>query len=167
MFICSTAGTCGAGEPTYVTAAVGNTTTDSGCTWTYIGTSFSSWAAPHARLNNAHTTNWGAAGDTFLLGSDHAETQAATLTLALVGSATSPTFNYSIDVAGSVVACVVPATIEINTRSLPLVGVPDCRRSTPAAVTVFATHAVTFDQPTGVAASRINQTAIRRCLPST
>lgn len=103
LFICSTAGTCGAGEPTYVTTAVGNTTTDSGCTWTYIGTSFSSWAAPHARLANSTGINWGIAGDTILFGDDHAETQAAALSYAPPGTLVSPTYYYSIDHTASLV----------------------------------------------------------------
>jgi hypothetical protein len=97
LFICSTAGTCGASEPTYNTAAVGNTTTDSSCTWTYIGTSFSIWAAPHARLENAHATNWGTHGDTFYCANDHSQTQTSSLTLDLWGTISNPTLHFSID----------------------------------------------------------------------
>ena len=97
IFICSTAGTCGAGEPTYNTAAVGNTTTDSGATWTYLGTSFSNWAAPHARVHNVFGTNWAAAGDVIYFGDDHAEIQAAQNNINPVGTSASPNFLYSID----------------------------------------------------------------------
>lgn len=81
-FICTTAGTTGAGEPTYNTTT-GATTTDGGCTWTCLGavTSFTTkWGAPHNRVANAIATNWGTNGDTHYVSSAHAETQAAALT---------------------------------------------------------------------------------------
>jgi hypothetical protein len=95
----SAAGTTGSGEPTYNTSALGNNTTDGTVTWTYIGTSFSSWAAPHARHNNATASTWAAAGDTFYFGDDHAEIiQPVTATnLMMPGTNASPCFAYSID----------------------------------------------------------------------
>jgi hypothetical protein len=100
IFICSTAGTAGNGsEPSWNTSAIGNTTADNTVTWTYIGTSFSNWAAPHARLNNAGASTWGAAGDSFYFADDHAEiTQpVASTILSLPGTNASPNFCYSID----------------------------------------------------------------------
>lgn len=118
LFILSTAGTPAAGEPTYNTAAVGNTTADGTATWTYIGTSFSVWAAPHARLANAFATNWGAAGDTFYLRSDHAETQAAAMTLTPPGTIASPVAVYSVDGSGAIVAGASISTTGNNAMSL-------------------------------------------------
>jgi hypothetical protein len=94
----SASGTAGNGsEPSWNTSAVGNTTTDNTVTWTYIGTSFSAWAAPLSRLSQAFTANWGAAGDGFYLGDDHADTRAATISVTAPGSDSSPNFVYSID----------------------------------------------------------------------
>lgn len=102
LFICSTAGTCGAGEPTYDTTT-GNTTVDSGCTWTCIGAtgSFGLFAAPFARLQTAVSSSWIAAGDTVYVGSNHAETQSTSMTITVVGSSSSanPVRIYAIDVA--------------------------------------------------------------------
>ncbi len=84
IFICTTSGTTGAGEPTYVTTAVGNTTTDSGCTWTYIGTSFGSWAAPYARI--ATLNGIVPVGGVVYVSSAHAETQSTANTIGLGGA---------------------------------------------------------------------------------
>ncbi len=83
LFICSTSGACGAGEPTYNTTA-GQTTTDSSCTWTCLGAvgNFTAFQCAMSRLNNVLTVNWAAQGDTVFVGDDHAETQAAGLNLA-------------------------------------------------------------------------------------
>jgi len=92
LFICSTAGTAGNGsEPSWGTTA-GNTTADNAATWTCIGAvaNFTAFKAAHARLVPAFTANWGAAGDTFYVGDDHAETQSTSqLTLGPPSSATS------------------------------------------------------------------------------
>jgi len=85
LFILSTAGTAGNGaEPTWNVAAVGNTTADNTCTWTYIGlaSSFTGGIAPHARLANALAANWGVAGQNIFVKSDHSETQSSAITLA-------------------------------------------------------------------------------------
>lgn len=97
-FICSTAGTCGAGEPTYDTTA-GNTTTDSGATWTCLGTvgTFGAFDAPHARLSNSFASTWGVAGDTFYVGDDHAATQSSSLTLTSPGTVSAPDTIICID----------------------------------------------------------------------
>src|SRR4051812_11670026 len=82
LFVCTTAGTCGAGEPTYGTTA-GNTTADNTATWTCLGTvgSFTAWKAPGARL----ATSFATTGDTVYVSSLHAETQAAALSIAPAG----------------------------------------------------------------------------------
>ncbi len=81
LFICSTAGTTGAGEPTYNTTT-GGTTTDSGATWTCIGAAgaFASFAGPFARVSNFGVTSFGVTGDTLWLRSTHAETQGTAIT---------------------------------------------------------------------------------------
>jgi hypothetical protein len=86
-FICTTNGTGGSGaEPTWNTAALGNTTVDNGATWTYIGlvSSFSThWGAPHATITLATNNNWmenagaGQARRTIFLGHDHAESRSS------------------------------------------------------------------------------------------
>lgn len=82
-FVCTTAGTCGAGEPSYNTTT-GATTADSTATWTCIGAvgSFTAWMAPGARIQ----TSWGLSAaatfeTTIYVSSIHAETQAAALSL--------------------------------------------------------------------------------------
>jgi hypothetical protein len=61
-FMSTVSGNAGTGaEPTWNTSALGNTTTDSGVTWTYIGlvSAFTAaWANPHARLNTATNISW-------------------------------------------------------------------------------------------------------------
>lgn len=107
IFIVSVAGTVGAVEPSWNVAAVGNTTTDNGVTWVYLGTSFAAWAAPHARVANALTTNWGDTGQNqasntkFWLGSDHNETTAANVTWTARGSNLLPIDIACVNVAGS------------------------------------------------------------------
>jgi hypothetical protein len=95
LFIVKVSGACGAGEPTYNTTA-GTDTTDSSCTWTSLGAvgNFTAYKAPHARIANAYSANWGASGDTYYVGDDHAETQATAISLTTPGapSAMSPTF---------------------------------------------------------------------------
>ena len=93
--ICSTAGTAGNGaEPAFSNTA-GVTTADNTATWTSLGVvgNFTGWQYPHARLFNAVTSTWGAAGDNFYLASEHAETQATASSLALVGNFGTPS-NY-------------------------------------------------------------------------
>lgn len=77
LFIASIGGSAGSGaEPTWNTAAVGNTTVDNAVTWVYIGTSFANWAAPHARTQNMLSTGWGDGTVLkFYVGHDNAETQ--------------------------------------------------------------------------------------------
>lgn len=82
LFICTTAGTCGAGEPSYGTTA-GNTTADNTATWTCIGAvgNFTAWQAPGARL----ATSWATTGDTVYVSSSHAETQSTALSISPAG----------------------------------------------------------------------------------
>ena len=99
LFICSTAGTAGNGsEPTWNTTA-GQTTADNTVTWTSLGAvgGFTAFLAAHARLGNAFATNWGAAGDTFYVGDDHAETQAAINTLTSPSTAASQCKIFCVD----------------------------------------------------------------------
>jgi len=89
---CTTAGTSGSSEPAW-SLTQGSATSDNTVVWTeitgqeaYQGTS---WAAPHARLASAFGSGWAAAGDTVFVSSDHAETQAAPLTMTATGTATN------------------------------------------------------------------------------
>jgi hypothetical protein len=94
----SAAGTTGNGSEPGWNLTAGQTTTDNTVTWTCIGVvgNFGNWAAPHARIGNAFATNWGAGGDTFYLGDDHAEIRAA-LNTPSPPSASTLNFVYSID----------------------------------------------------------------------
>lgn len=105
VFRCTTAGTSLGTEPTWVVTKGATTTETAGPVWTEItgqaifngdggGTA---WAAPHARLGNALTTNWVAAGDTVYVDggafgvSPHAETQTTNIVWASVmGTTASP-----------------------------------------------------------------------------
>lgn len=99
ILICTTAGTAGNGaEPSWAAFTnAGATTADNTITWTTLGASFSAWAAPHARLNNAFTTNWGQAGNAFFFGDNSAEL--ATVSVNLIGQGTNaaPCFIYCCD----------------------------------------------------------------------
>lgn len=104
IFICSTAGTTGSSEPSWNTSAVGNTTTDNTAHWTYLGTSFSAWAAPGARLSIVMASGWGVNGNTFFIGDDHAETQSSNFSFPnqSLGTTASPCFAYCVDHTKSV-----------------------------------------------------------------
>lgn len=90
--ICSTAGTAGNGsEPSFSNTA-GTTTADNTVTWTSLGVvgNFAAGAAPHARLANALTTNWAAAGNKVFVKSDHAESQSTSMSITGAGTVASP-----------------------------------------------------------------------------
>jgi hypothetical protein len=92
----SAAGTTGNGsEPSWNTAAVGNTTTDNTVTWTYIGTSFGSWASPLATITQGST--WIVQGGTVYVGDDHSENYGAAVTISNTTVAANPLFFLSID----------------------------------------------------------------------
>lgn len=107
VFRCTTSGTSLASEPTWTLTKNGTTTESGGPVWTECtgqeadqvsGT----WKAPHARLANALAATWGAAGDTFYVGDNHSETQAAVMTLTSPGTAASPNQIYCVLVNGTV-----------------------------------------------------------------
>lgn len=98
IFICTTAGSTGAGEPTFNTTT-GATTVDSGCTWTCLGAvgSFTTaWAAAGARLNPILTNTWAVGGNNaaVYVSSSHAETQATVITISR-GAALSAGVNWA------------------------------------------------------------------------
>ncbi len=97
--ICSVAGNSGASEPAGFSNTAGVTTVDSGVTWTSLGppSNFAAWGAPHARLQNALATNWGAAGNNFWVADNSAETNAAAIGLSPPGTMALPCNVYSID----------------------------------------------------------------------
>lgn len=101
--ICSTAGTAGNGaEPAFSNTA-GVTTADGTITWTSLGVvaNFPAWSAPFARIQTAFTNTWMVAGNTLFVGDNHAETQAAAMTLSN-GSQVSPFLVYCVDHTASV-----------------------------------------------------------------
>src|SRR3990167_7953985 len=89
-FRCTTAGTSGASEPTWVLTE-GSTTTDNTAVWTEVtGNSAYGWTAAHARLLAAE--NWADNGDTIYIADDHNESRASTMSLPNKGTAASPIF---------------------------------------------------------------------------
>lgn len=108
IFLCTTGGNAGTGaEPTWNTAAVGNTTVDASATWTYMGTSFGNWAAPHPRIRNSQVANWGNGGTVatpkHYVGHDHAETQATSISWpGNISSMAAPFDILCVSTAGSV-----------------------------------------------------------------
>ena len=98
--IVSVAGTTGNGSQPSFSATAGTTTAADGTvTWKSLGpaSNFGAWAAPHARLSNAATTNWAAINNFIWVSDNHAETQGATMTITFPGTAPQPNFVYCID----------------------------------------------------------------------
>ncbi len=101
--ICTTAGTAGSGSEPAFSDTAGVTTADNTVTWTSLGAvgNFTGWQAPHARLANAFTTNWGQAGNSFYIGDNHAETQASAMTLTSPGAGGTTCSIYCVNHSGS------------------------------------------------------------------
>lgn len=110
IFVCTTAGTVGASQPTFNTTA-GATTTDSGAVWTCLGTvsAYAKYAAPWARLSLAlAASSFSAAGEVVYVRDTHAATQAAAITYnAGNGTAAAPAVIICVD--GGVVPPTTPA----------------------------------------------------------
>lgn len=118
--ICTTAGTAGnAGEPSFSDTA-GTTTADNTVTWTSLGVvgNFTGWQAPHARIQAAVAANWGGAGDKFFVRSNHAETQAASMTVTVPSAAATPSYVVCVDVNDTA----LPPTVVTTGASLTTTG---------------------------------------------
>jgi hypothetical protein len=118
--ICSTSGAGGTGSIPAFSATAGVTTTDGSATWTSLGlaSAFQYWKAPHARLNGAFATNWGANGNDFYVADNSSETVTAAVTLAPPGVPSLPCRVMSIDHTLSLPATVASlkagATVNCN-----------------------------------------------------
>jgi len=89
-FRCTTAGTSGGTEPTWVLTRSA-TTADNDVVWTEVtGEEAYGWGAAHARLKNAFTSTWGAAGDTFWVSNNSYDTRGDSVTLAGPGTPEAP-----------------------------------------------------------------------------
>jgi len=125
VFRCTTAGTSGGTEPTWVITK-GATTTSGGAVFTEVTgdeafNSPNNFAAPHARLR--HAFSWGAAGDTFYVSQAHAATEAAAVTLTSPGTAASPCIVLCIDDAQATATLTTGATETVtSTNSLNFAG---------------------------------------------
>lgn len=93
VFRCTTSGTSLASEPGFALTKNATTTEAAGPVWTECtgqeldqGPVAGVWTAPHARLANAFVATWGAAGDSFFVASNHAETRATAMTLTSPGT---------------------------------------------------------------------------------
>ena len=82
-WICSTAGTMGASEPSWPNNTAGTTQADGTTTWTCLGVvgNFTGGQAPFARLASACVSTWFVAGNTIYVGDNHAESQATAITI--------------------------------------------------------------------------------------
>ena len=103
LLLCTVGGTMAAlgSEPSWSAyTTTGATTADgTGATWVTLGATnkYSIWHAPQARLANAFTSTWGAAGNAFFVSSIHAETQASAITLTSpAANGTAPCFVYGV-----------------------------------------------------------------------
>lgn len=106
VFRCTTAGTSGASEPTWVNTK-GATTNDNTVVWTEITgdatyNSPTNFAAPHARMRQAAA--WMAAGDSLYVSSGHAATEGAQVVTNFPGTPASPNIVLCIDSATGAVS---------------------------------------------------------------
>lgn len=90
--VCTTSGTISASSPSF--SATAGVVTSDGATvkWTSLGLAsvFQYWKAPFARLQSAVASTWGASGNQFFVGNDHAETQAVNMTVTVPVTNNSP-----------------------------------------------------------------------------
>lgn len=120
VFRCTTGGTSHAStEPTW-TLTKNGTTADNTVVWTECTgqeaeQASNAWKAPHARLRNALAATWGAAGDKFFVSQDHAETEAAVLTLTFPGTEASPNELYCVN--RGVGSTVPPVSADLRTTT--------------------------------------------------
>jgi len=130
-FRCTTAGTSGSSEPSW-NLTKSSTTADGTAVWTEITGNASyngdgggtAWAAPFARLQTANT--WaGTAGANVYVANDHAETQAATMTLTLQG-----------------VSSTAQVVVSINPATIPPTG---STVSAGASITTTGSNGITID----------------------
>ena len=135
-FRCSTAGTSNATtEPTWVLTKNATTNDTSPLVWTectgqQLYQTTDSWTAPFDRLQTALSTSWIAIGDTVFVGSTHAETQAAAMTITNLASAL---------LANVTVLCVNRPSSAIPPLAADVVSVPT------ATVTTTGANEITFD----------------------
>lgn len=150
-FRCTTAGTSGGAEAAW-TLTKGGTTNQGTAVFTeitgdenYQGTT---WAAPHARLRNVMTTGgWTAAGDTIFVSADHADTEAAAVTLSLT-TANIATPHKIICVTRPS-ASIPPAAADVTTgASVTTTGANGISFSMNAAGTAWF-YGITFNSGTG------------------
>ena len=111
VFRCTTAGTSGGAEPSWMLTK-GSTTSDGSAVWTEVtGNSTYNWSAPHARLSSAFS--WMAAGDDCYVSNNHAETQSTAMTLTSPGTSASPCRVICVSDAGST----PPASADLATTA--------------------------------------------------
>lgn len=116
--ICTTAGTAGNGaEPSFSDTA-GTTTADNTVTWTSLGAvgNFTGWQGPHARLAAAAATTWLQIGNSIFVASNHAETQAAAISITFPGTNASPNIITCVSTAA------VPPTTSATTATVTTTG---------------------------------------------
>ncbi len=94
-FICTASAPSGTTEPTW-NKTPGATTSDNFANWLClgpIGNFTAAWGAPHARLDNVDTYNWGEQGDTYFISNHHAQTSSSASNFLDVGAA-APSSSY-------------------------------------------------------------------------
>ena len=116
VFRCTTLGLSAGTEGAW-TLTKGGTTSQGIAVFTEItgNESFqgTSWAAPHARLENAMNTGWLAVGDTLFIDSAHTQTAAADLTLTTNGTTNALTAMWKVVSVTRPSASIPPANADI------------------------------------------------------